>query len=177
MNDSTPFLFLVEILPEDASDADPALISALGRDITAFFREQGNTIEPIYTGERGGEFLTQIGTLLTAAWTNKELILSDLSALMSILTPLMLAAHHLWQAYEQRVGKDDAKQHPLTITIEINGVTMKVEALDHRDVQIIAAELAQQFQEQQAAGNPSGPAHASAKIQASVPKRPTRKRR
>ena len=169
--------FLLEILPADLDDADPALISTLGRDMTAFFREQGDTVEPVYTGKRGGEFLVQIGTFLTTTWVHKELILSDLSALMSTLTPLVLAVRHLQHIYEQRLGKDHAQQNPLVITIEVNGVAVKVEAANSQDVQTLAAELIRQLQMQPATGDTLAQSHTHMKIRAHAPKRPVRKRR
>jgi hypothetical protein len=178
MENAQSFTFTLEVLPVDASDTDPALVSALGRDVIDIFREQGETVEPVYTGERGGEFLVQITTLLTAAWVNKDIILSEMSALVSILTPLVLAARSLRHAYEQRIGKPLAQQKPLTITIEIHGITMKVETTDQKDAVALATELAQHLQAQQVAGQAETlTIPTNAKIRAGVPKRPTRKRR
>src|SRR5260370_4483382 len=151
MENAQPFTFTLEVLPEDANDADPTLISALGGDVAVKFRAQGETVKPVYTGERGGGFLVEVTTLLTTAWANKEIILSDMSALVSILTPLVLAARSLWNAYEQRVGKDRAQQHPITLTIEVNGITMKVEATDRKDAVAVATDLAHHLQAQHAA--------------------------
>lgn len=173
----TPFTFTLEVLPENPSDADPALISALGRDVSDLFREQGETVEPVYTGERGGEFLAQVATLLTTAWEQREVILGNLSAVVSTLTTLVEITRRLRQVYEQRVGKDLAQQNPLTITIELHGVTMKVEATDRKSAVEIATELAQRLQTPQAAGQTPALASTPAKIRAEVPKRPTRKRR
>lgn len=177
MEGSTPFTFTLEVLSADASDADPALVSAVGSDVASLLREHGETVQPLYTGQRGGEFLVQIATLLTTAWTNKEVILSDVSALVSILTPLVLTAGHLLNAYERRVGKDMVKQHPLTITIEVNGVAMQVEAADRTDALAIATELAQRFQAQHPPSGAQALSPTTVKVQARVPKRPTRKRR
>ena len=177
MENAQPFTFTLEVLPEDANDADPALISALGRDVADIFRAQGETVKPVYTGERGGEFLVEVTTLLTTAWANKEIILSDMSALVSILTPLVLATRSLRHAYEQRVGKPLAQQPPLAITIEVHGITMKVEATDQQDAVAIATELSQHFQAQHPEVSAQPIASATPKIRASVPKRPTRKRR
>jgi hypothetical protein len=177
MEDSMPFTFMLEVLPADANDADPALVSAVGSDVANIFREHGETVQPLYTGQRGGEFLVQIATLLTTAWTNKEVILSDVSTLVSILTPLVLTSRHLWNAYERRVGKDMAQQHPLTVTIEVNDVAMKVEAADRTDALAIATELAQRYQAQHPPSGAQDLSPTTAKVQAHVPKRPTRKRR
>lgn len=177
MENAQPFTFTLEVLPEDASDADPALVSALGRDVVDLFRAQGETVEPVYTGERGGEFLAQVATLLTTAWANKEIILSDMSALVSILTPLVLATRSLRHAYEKRIGMPLAQQNPLAITIEVHGITMKVEATDQQDAIAIATELAQHFQAQRPEVSAQTIASTTQKIRASVPKRLTRKRR
>ena len=75
MGNAQPFTFTLEVQPEDASDADPALVSALGRDVTDIFRAQGETIEPVYTKKREGEFLVEVTMLLTTAWAYKEIIL------------------------------------------------------------------------------------------------------
>src|SRR5579884_105882 len=122
----TPLTFILEVLPENPSDADPALVSALGRDISDLIRVQGETVEPIYTGERGGKFLAQVATLLTTAWEQRETILGNLSAAVSTLTALVETARRLRQVYERRVGKYLAQQHPLAITIELHDITMKV---------------------------------------------------
>jgi hypothetical protein len=177
MGSSTPFTFTLEVLPADANDADPALVSAVGSDVASIYREHGASVEPIYTGQRGGEFLIQITTLLTTAWANKEIILSDVSALVTILTPLVLAARYLWNAYERRVGKDTAQQHPITLSIEMSGITMKVEATDRKDAVAVATDLAHHLQARYAAGDAPTLSPATTKIRASVPKRPIRKRR
>lgn len=177
MGSSTLFTFTLEVLPADANDADPALVSAVGSDVAGIYRTQGETVEPVYTEQRGGEFLIQITTLLTTAWMNKEIILSDVSALVSILTPLVLATRYLWNAYERRVGKGRAQQHPITLTIEVNDITMKVEAIDRRDAVAVATDLALSLQAQHAAEKISTLSLAATKIRASIPKRPMRKRR
>src|SRR5260370_15645585 len=149
MENAQRFTFTLEVLPEDSKDADPTLISALGGDVAVKFRAQGETVKPVYTGERGGGFLVEVTTLLTTAWANKEIILSDMSALGSILTPLVLATRSLRHAYEQRVGKPLAQQPPLAITIEVHGITINLEATDHQDPVAIATELAQHVYAQQ----------------------------
>ena len=44
----------LEVISEDPQFADPALVDAVGRDTTDALRNDGYTIEPIYTGQRGG---------------------------------------------------------------------------------------------------------------------------
>ena len=175
MENVTPFTFTLEVLPDEPDEADPALVSALGNDVAQAFLKQDSSVEPVYTGERGGEFLVQIGVLLATAWADKGAILSDLNALAGILTPLVLASRYLWHAYERRVGKEIATQKPLAITVEINGISIKVEAQDKADATKMANELAQELQERLKAA----PAQSLAvpRLRARVPKRSVRKRR
>ncbi len=72
MGSSTPFTFTLEVLPADANDADPALVSGVGSDVASIYRERGESVQPVYTEQRGGEFLIQITTLLTTAWRIKR---------------------------------------------------------------------------------------------------------
>jgi hypothetical protein len=62
---STPFTFALEAIPADANDADLALVSAVGSDVASIYRERGESVQPVYTEQRGGEFLVQFTTLLT----------------------------------------------------------------------------------------------------------------
>jgi hypothetical protein len=177
MGNSTPFTFTLEVIPADANDADPALVSAVGRDVASIYQAHSESIQPVYTEQRGGEFLVQITTLINIAWTNKEIILSDVSSLVSILTPLVLASRYLWNAYEQRVGKDTAQQHPIALTLEVNGITIKVETTDRNEAVAVANDLAHHLQAKHASWDTLKLLPATTKIRASVPKRPMRKRR
>lgn len=164
----------LQILPTDASDPDPALLSAIASETTSFFQERGETVHPVYTGQRGGELLLQI---ITSAWTNKEIILSDLSALVGILTPVVLAAQHITNSYKKRVGKDTAQQHPITITVEVNGITMKVEAPDSTNAEAVATHLAQHVLAQPLLVGEQKSSSSTPLVQVRVPKRPTGKKR
>jgi hypothetical protein len=165
---------LMELLPADAIDADPALISALGRDIITLLREHGETVQSVYRGQRGGELLLQI---MSPVWANKDIILSDLSSLVTILTPVVLIAQHLRQAYSKRVSKEVAQQHPVSVTLEIKGVTLTIETADVKDAEALATLLAQQILVRPSATDEQVLLEKTAKVQAYIPKRSTRKRR
>src|SRR5579864_5232643 len=119
-----PTTLLLELLPADTNDADPALINAISTEVIALLREQGETVEPVYTGQRGGELLLQV---MSAVWANKDIILSDLGSLVTVLTPVVLIAQHIKHAYGKRVGQEAAEQHPVTVTLEIKGMMLVVE--------------------------------------------------
>src|SRR5437588_10068326 len=79
----------LEITPTDAQYPDFALIGVVGRDLSDQIRHQGHKVQPVYTEQRGGNFLVDIilwiGPFLEQVWTQKEIILADGSALVTIL--------------------------------------------------------------------------------------------
>jgi hypothetical protein len=63
-----------------------ALVNAVGRDTVAVLQQEGDTVRPVYTGQKAG-FLVDVVTtttqLATIAWDNRavaEEIIADLSA-------------------------------------------------------------------------------------------------
>src|SRR5258708_25291318 len=72
-----PTTVLLELLPSDANIADLALITAIGTEVAAHLRDQGDIVQPVYSEQRGGELLLQI---ISGVWANKDSILSDLSS-------------------------------------------------------------------------------------------------
>ena len=49
-DNSNRFKITLEVVPDDPHDADPALVDAVGRDAADALRNDGYTIEPVYTG-------------------------------------------------------------------------------------------------------------------------------
>jgi len=176
-NNSNRFRIILEVSPDDPHDADPALVDAIGRDAADALREDGYTIEPVYTGQRGGDFLVGILIpMLVTAWTQKEVILADGSALITIFTPVVSFAKRLHEAHERSVGKDAAQQSPIKIAVEIDGASISIEAPDLGTAEG-AMKLAQRFQTQHPAVASKVMNQSNAKLKASVSKRPPRKRR
>ena len=82
---------ILEIVPADVQDPDPAAVSAAGRSIVSNLEQEGYTIKPVYTGQRGGiELLFQV-VLQTAqtvgadVWAQKDSI--DLLSALSTALP------------------------------------------------------------------------------------------
>ena len=174
MEQLLPTTFLLEFSPIDTSDADPALISAVGRDVVMRLREQGETIQPVYNGQRGGDLLLQV---VSAAWMNRDILMSDLSSLVTILTPVVLITQHIRQAYRKRVGEEAAQQQPVTITLEVNGLILKVETDSATDATDIATKLAQHILTQSLLSNEQTIRPLTPKVKAHIPKRATPKKR
>jgi len=49
-DNSNRFKITLEVFPDDPHDADSALADAVGRDAADALRNDGYTIEPVYTG-------------------------------------------------------------------------------------------------------------------------------
>ena len=169
---SNHFRISLEVVPDDPQDADPALVDAVGRDVFDALRNDGYTIKPVYTGARGG-FLIDV---FTTAWAQKDIILADGSALITIFTPVVLIAKKLHEAHDRRKGKDVAQQSPIKIAVEVDGASISIEAPDLEAAEG-AMKLAQRFQTQHPAIASQVTSQSSAKLKASVSKRPPRKRR
>src|SRR5260370_35501200 len=123
-DNSNRFRIPLEVIPDAPNDADPALVDAVGRDTADALRNDGYTIEPVYTGTRGGGFLV---TVLATAWAQKDLILADGSALMTIFTPVVSLAKRLHEAHQLRAGHDADQQSPIKISVDIDRASLSIE--------------------------------------------------
>jgi hypothetical protein len=168
------FSIKLEIVPEDPHNADLALIDAIGRDTSDTLRRDGCTIEPIYTGQRGGFLVDVLIPTLTAIWAQKDVILADGSALVTILMPVVLIIKHLLDVQEKRLGKESMQQSAIKITVEIDGEPISVEAPDLQTADA-AMKLARRFQSQHPTVSKKATKDSKLKIRARVSKRHLRR--
>jgi len=166
----------LEVVPEDPQQADPALVDAIGRDTIDALRNKGYTIEPVYTGQRGGVLVAVLIPFLIDIWTSKDIILADGSALVTIMTPIVIIIQHLREAHEKRVGNEAFQKTPIKITVEINGNPISVETPDLQTAEG-AMILARRFLAQHPGAAVQMTSQSQVKITGSVPKRLPRKRR
>src|SRR5436305_3971109 len=101
--DNQTLSITLEVISEDPNVTSAADAYAVGRDSANTLRNDGYTIQPVYTGQRGGEFLVDVVfPLLNTLWTQKDVILADVSALVTVLTPAVAVVQHLREAHERR---------------------------------------------------------------------------
>ena len=163
----------LEIVPEDPRDADPALVDAIGRDTAEALRRDGSRVEPVYTGQRGG-FLVDVTMFVSTALANKDIIIADVSGIVTILTSAIFpVVKQLQQAYEKRTGKDVAAQHPIKFTLEIEGKPVPFEVADVESAEEVL-KLAQRIHADHPGMTTRAP---QSKLKTSVPKSPGRRRR
>ena len=168
-------ILTLEIVPDDPVDAH--LVDAIGRDASDALRQDGSRVEPVYTGQRGG-FLVDVtmlvSTAATSAWINKDIIIADLSGIVTILTSAVLpVVKRLRQAYDKRVGKEVAAQHPIKFTLEIAGKPVQIEVADLEHAEGVL-KLAQRMHADHPGMTTKAP---PGKLTTSVPQGPVRKRR
>ncbi|MBV8822219.1 MAG: hypothetical protein JO123_05460 [Ktedonobacteraceae bacterium] len=169
------FTLLLELVPEQQEESDPAFIHAIGRDTVETLQHDGITVQPVYTGEQGGDFLVQ---LATTAWDHRALIeevLNDSSTLATLSSSIFTIITHVKHAYERRVGHAEAVASPLKITIQLNGAPITIESTNVAQVQETLTKLVQQLQ-----NTHTGTQVSSAntlKIQPKIPKKRPRGRR
>jgi hypothetical protein len=131
-------------------EGDPALVNAVGRATAAALQQQGYTLRPVSTGQKGG-FLVEVVTTVTQfaalAWDHRavaEEVIADLSGLVTIFGTIVPALKQVFHAYEQQVGKQESTNDPITIALEIDGAQLLITAPDVEQAEA-ALRLAQRF--------------------------------
>jgi len=161
----------LEIVPEDEQDADPVAMGDVGRSVVDALRRDGYTIQPAYTGERGGilfEIVSFLQATVQIAITHKDLLIEMFKAASPI-------AKHFVEEGEKHLAKAATHGH-IKVEIGIEGNYIQAEATDFAgNEQII--KLANKFLERYSSTIEHLTPRSTVKIRGSVPKRQTRRRR
>jgi hypothetical protein len=135
---------------------DPAFTNSIGLDVVTTLQDEGYSIEPVYTGQRGSGLLVEIGMTLAQALTfikdNHAAIsegIGDLGELVGIfagVVPLCKQMLHATAKHTQTglAPTGATTPVPIKITIEIDGHPISVEAADLEQAKA-AIILAHQF--------------------------------
>ena len=166
-------------LVADEGEGDPALVNAVGRDTVAALQQEGETVRPVYTGQKGGllvEVVTTVTQLAATGWDHRavaEEVIADLSGLVTIFGVVLPKLKQMLHAHEQRVGKEESTSNPVKIVLEIDGVPFSIEPSDVMQDDA-APKLALQFRSAHPLVAPQVTTKSKVKVQGRVP---TRKRR
>ncbi len=181
---------ILEIVAEDERDVDPAAIGEVGREILDEVKRDGGTVEPVYTGQRGGpdllfEIVNYVQT--TAQMFGADVfaqrdVIGETASLLAIFEFARPLAMKIFNAREKHEAKQAVvtttppvqEQHPVKISLVIDGEPITVEAANFKDAEAML-ELAKKFHSAHPSVNATP--QSQVKIQASVPKKPQRKRR
>lgn len=132
MTESQTFTIHLSFVNADDRQPDPATVGEEARQAVNDLREQGYTVQPAYTGAKGGDVFTiavQIGQSIV---DNKELLIS----LISVATPILT---FLLNRHEKRLDKNDRsavsqqQEQSIDIYISINQATVQVDTADLDD--------------------------------------------
>ncbi len=170
---------ILEIIAEDNHDADPVAIGEVGRSILDEMKQDGFTVEPVYTGQRGGlELLFEIFNYVqtTAHTVGADIyaqrdVIGEIAGLLTILDIARPLAMRLFKAREKHEAKQAAitqEQHPVKISLVIDGTPITIEAANFKDAEAML-ELAKKFHSAHPDVNVTP--QSRVKIQASVPKK------
>lgn len=110
----------------DDRQPDPATVGEEARQSITALREQGYTVQPAYTGAKGGDVFTIAAQIGQSIVDNKELLIS----LISVATPILT---FLLNRHEKRLDKDDRsvmsqqQEQSIDIYISINQAIVQVD--------------------------------------------------
>lgn len=116
----------------DDRQPDPATVGEEARQSITALREQGYTVQPAYTGAKGGDVFTIAAQIGQSIVDNKELLIS----LISVATPILT---FLLNRHEKRLDKDDRsvmsqqQEQSIDIYISINQAIVQVDTADLDD--------------------------------------------
>jgi hypothetical protein len=166
---------------------DPAFTNTIALDMVTTLRDEGYSIEPIYTGQRGG-ILVEIGMTLAQALTfvkdNHAAIsegIGDLGGLVGIFTSVVPLCKKMLHATAKHTHTGLAPTGaavpvPIKITVEIDGHPISVESADLEQAQA-AIILAHQFATAYpAAAKQVSPATSKVKAHGQITRPPRQKR-
>ncbi len=164
---------LLEIVAEDEENADIFEMSAATRAIVNEVKQDGYSIEPQYTGQRGGldlifEVLPYLQSVWEGIYAQRETIsiIADLSAVFAAISPLVVS---VFKAREKQAATSPVP--PVKLTIMIDGAPISVEVANLQDAES-ALELAKRFHSVHPTVKPTP--KSQVKIQAKVPKKQKR---
>lgn len=158
----------LELVPEDLQNPDPASIGAVAREIADNLRRDGYTINPAYTGQKGGNLFEVVQQLGQSIQSNKEF----LTVLFGLATPI---AQYLLKERDHRSEKEHtvSENQSIKVTVAVDGASIAVETPDIES----AAKLANVFRLTHPDIAVNTTIHSVVKVSGSVPQRQPRRRR
>jgi hypothetical protein len=167
MNKTDHLAITLEIVSENPFDTDPAMVDELGRETADALRKDGYEIKPNYTGQRGGFNISVLIPFLSTIWAQRDIILADGSALVTIFTPVVLIIKYVQEVNDRHKGKEETPHSTIKIAVEIDGASISIEAPDLETAEA-SFKLAQRFQAQHPSIAPQVTSYSNAKVKCTV---------
>jgi hypothetical protein len=153
----------------------------VGRDTVAALQQEGDTVRPVYTGQKGGflvDVVTTVTQLAASGWDHRtvaEEVITDLSCLITIFAAVLPKLKQMLLVRMQHVGKEESTSNPMKIVIEIDGVPFNIKPSDVMQDDA-AHKLTLQFRSAHPAVAPQVTTKGKVKVQGRVPTRERRRR-
>jgi hypothetical protein len=128
MTEQQTFTIHLAFVDADEQQPDPATVGETARQTVDDLRSQGYTVQPAYTGAKGGELFIIAGLI-----SNKELLIALIGLATPILTFLLNRHEKRLDKEEQAAASSQQAQQSTNIFITINQATAQVETADLDD--------------------------------------------
>ena len=128
----------LEIVPEDGRDADVVVVGEVGRSVVAELKQEGYSVQPVQTGQRGGiellyEIMNTVSTLAGDAWQHKD-ILDTISSVYTIIVATSPIAKHLLQRKDRQPASTTTEQVQnsglIKVSIKVDGAEIEITSRD-----------------------------------------------
>jgi hypothetical protein len=127
---------LLEIAPEDASDADAAVIGEVGRSMLADLTREGYRVEPVATGQRGVlelvyEVMQTVSVYAGDAWQHKDILdtVSSIYTLFVAASPIAVRLLHRKETHTTP-AMPQASDPEVKVSIKVDGAEIEVTSRD-----------------------------------------------
>ncbi len=182
-NDMQGITVMLEIVTEGGFSAGESSADVIIHDTVGALRAEGYNVNPARKFERPRRtdtgLLFEVITILqqfgTSVIQHKDVIdiISELTTLFATVIPI---AAHIQKSYRNHTSPDESKNHPIKITIELEGTSIEVEGPDLETTEA-SLKLAQRYLAKYPATVPNIINQKSVKVKARIPKRQLRRRR
>ncbi|MBX5459072.1 MAG: hypothetical protein IRZ31_19435 [Thermogemmatispora sp.] len=149
-----PLTLLLALRADETEESDPALIHTIGRETVQALQAEGIPVQPMYTGQQGGDFLVQVVVptvvhWVAAVWDHRAVItelLNDAVQLTTLAAFIYQVVQRVKRRYEQHVGEDESRARPLTISLEVEGDAHSLDASSPTHAQVVLTTLLKDHQ-------------------------------
>ena len=112
---------IFEVLPEEEQPVDVADIDAVGQELVDELRKNHYSVDPAYTGKKGGPVYDILFQISQFIHDNKETLLAMFDSIALILQCLLIVR-------DRKIEREKERRAPLQFTLEIDGKPITITA-------------------------------------------------
>jgi hypothetical protein len=149
-----------EVLPEEGQPVDIADIDEVGQELVDELRKNHYSVDPAYTGKKGGPVYDILFQIPQFIHDNKETLLAMFDSITLTLQCLLVVR-------DRRVEREKEHRAPLQFTLEIDGKPITITAHNAES----GVKLLESFQQAYPEGTNKSAPISGMKVKAKVPKK------